>query len=89
LKIVKLHETAARFALKTTMRLFDKVDEGFQGWDDPDYLKDIANRMLNKAAKINLCVSDQSPVNEKDLLDLSTFAMFIWDCIQEKDKANI
>jgi hypothetical protein len=76
----KIRKAVDAFALKMKQRLFEKIDEGFSGWDDQNdvNLGDIAYRMTSKAAVINSAYFGKDAVLDRNrFLDIANFSMML------------
>ena len=64
-------------------RLNDKIEEGYEGFDDMLNFKDMAFNMFCKSDKAQL---DMNLVTKTDLIDISNLAMFLYNLkIQEEN----
>lgn len=83
---IKLSATIARFALEMQLRLYQKVDEGYEGWDREDgWTNQLPEERLLQEASIlaENATHPASPPMHPDhrarkLVDAAAFAMFAW-----------
>jgi len=70
----KLEKAVDAFAEKMKKRLFQKMDEGFTGWDNLKREYDVAVKMTLKAQDV---AQESSDNPHKDLVDIANFAMML------------
>lgn len=59
------------FAREMKKRLFEKLDEGRRGWDDPTWALPIATAMIDSAQDACYCRHDNTEI------DTACYAMFL------------
>jgi hypothetical protein len=74
----KISKEIDQFAKAMKLRMFEKYNEGWQGWDDPpseSMLLDFKERMLT-----NACQASHSHYSDNaiPMVDVANFAMMIW-----------
>ena len=72
---MKLNFETDCFATKMKLRLFEKVNEGYTGWNDESIMDDIAYDMELDARAVDELVSIGEMPNKKVLIDIACRAM--------------
>lgn len=72
----RLFATVDAFAEELKERLHQKVQEGYGGWDDPEWLAGCTRRILEEAEALPLEATDA--VTVRRCIDLAAFTMFRW-----------
>ena len=76
----RLTEAVVAFSAEMLDKLWDKMDEGFNGWDDPQYEKTFEQRLLAHVGKLLQ--------GEAQEADIANFAMFIWSIKKTKAESD-
>lgn len=71
-----LSATVDTFGDDMRARLFQKVDEGYTGWDDPTWQAECLQRIKREANALNGAMPKE--VLSKKAADLANFCMFLW-----------
>lgn len=70
----RLREALDAFVFKMENRLYEKILEGFEGWDDVAWREGMENNLVTKANRVNW----YSPDFKKNLIDIANLAMFLY-----------
>ena len=74
----KLNQAVIDFSHKMKMRLFQKVEEGYNGWDDKEYRNIIIRDLLTEIHDIELMESNGQKCNKKRFVDIANRAMMLF-----------
>lgn len=81
---IKLRKALKEFNELQKQILYEKVDEGFTGWDDPDMMNTMENNLCELAADIDeLYMRGRKSTKENEAyrrkcLHIANFAMFLY-----------
>jgi len=71
----KLFNASMGFYRACDTKLELKEKEGFIGWDDPEFEKDMRNNLRSHVEKA---------LSQENLVDIANFCDFLWNLIQVK-----
>jgi hypothetical protein len=78
----KLEKAVDKFAGQLKERLFQKLNEGFTGWDDEDLNQRNIMRRLNE--KVNHIIFLEQDAPQKAFFDVAIFSMFLLNNFTKK-----
>ena len=76
MNLLKAHE---KFDHKCWLRLVERVEQGYRGWDDRDRVNEFMKKIHGK----------EYPYDQQDCIDIANFAMFTWNLIENEPMRGV
>ena len=71
-----------RFVTAQAKRLIDKAEQGYLGWDNPEYTNWICNKLFSDAQFL----ADNKVVDPRIYIDIANRAMMLWAMQEGKEQ---